>query len=236
MTLSSPSDLIFSGVSKALPQIMTMVWPLFFIALFISAAKVFCRCPQLKGWVGERTVSAFSLKVLNRSVYTLFEDIYLPRPDGKGTTQIDHIVVSTYGIFVIETKNMKGWIFGTEDQERWTQVVRGKKSGFQNPLRQNRLHVKALMACLGLPESVFHSVVYFAGGSTFKTRVPSNVIDRGLKGFIEKHGALLLNSEQVAATVMSLEDLAVESRDGHVRREHVQNLKRLHGGRGKKAA
>jgi restriction system protein len=52
------------------------------------------------------------LRRLDSRLYRVFHDLYLPRPDGKGTTQIDHVVVSRYGIFVIETKNMTGWIFG----------------------------------------------------------------------------------------------------------------------------
>jgi hypothetical protein len=65
-------------------------------------------------------------------------------PSQGSTTQIDHVLVSVYGIFVIETKNMKGWIFGDERSAQWTQSIFGKKSRFQNPLRQNYRHVKAL--------------------------------------------------------------------------------------------
>jgi len=60
------------------------------------------------------------LRNFDPSRYRHFHGLYLPRPDGKGTTQIDHIVVSRYGIFVIETKNYRGWIFGSEKQRDWT--------------------------------------------------------------------------------------------------------------------
>jgi len=234
--MSTPSDLITSGINNALSQIISIVWPLFAVALLMKMFKAFFRRPQVKGWVGEKTVSTFSLKGLDLFVYTLFEDLYLPRPDGKGTTQIDHVIVSPYGVFVVETKNMDGSIFGREEGSRWTQVVRGKKASFQNPLRQNRLHVKTLMKFLGLQEGFFHSVVYFAGESTFKTPMPSNVIDKGLKRYIAQYGAVLLNSRQVEAAVRRLKEVVETGRSGDVRREHVRNLQRLHGGRRRKAA
>ncbi len=60
------------------------------------------------------------------------------------STQIDHIVVSPYGVFVIETKGYKGWIFGSENAEYWTQNIYGHKTQFYNPIRQNEGHVKFL--------------------------------------------------------------------------------------------
>ena len=66
-----------------------------------------------KGYMGEAKVSVTAWLALPKSTYTPFHDVTLPTPDG--TTQIDHIFVSRFGIFVVETKNMGGWIFG-----RWT--------------------------------------------------------------------------------------------------------------------
>ena len=62
----------------------------------------------------------------------------------NGTTQIDHILVSRYGVFVIETKHYKGWIFGDEKSKQWTQVIYQIKHRFQNPLHQNYKHLKAV--------------------------------------------------------------------------------------------
>ncbi|MDZ7854092.1 MAG: nuclease-related domain-containing protein [Halomonas sp.] len=74
--------------------------------------------------------------------YKPIHNVTLPTPDGS--TQIDHIFVSRFGIFVVETKNMKGWIFGDKDQAQWTQKIYRKSFRFQNPLRQNYKHVKSL--------------------------------------------------------------------------------------------
>lgn len=83
-------------------------------------------------------------------------------------------------IFVIETKNMEGWIFGDAKSRRWTQNLYGKKLPFQNPLDQNYRHTKALEEFLGLPASHFHSVVCFVGDTCeLKTEMPPNVICGG---------------------------------------------------------
>jgi hypothetical protein len=136
---------------------------------------------------------------------------------------------------VIETKNYGGWIFGQEGDACWTQVLRGKKSRFQNPLRQNGLHVKALAAYLGLPRDVFHSVVFFAGDATFKTPMPPCVLDRGLGRFIEMHRTVVLEAGQVEAAVAILKGVIAAGVDAKCRGTHLANLRRLHGDQGRKA-
>ncbi len=71
--------------------------------------------------MGEFIVNLATKISLDKTVYTLFKNVTLPTDDG--TTQIDHIIVSKYGIFVVETKNMQGWIFGSAQQKSWTQKL-----------------------------------------------------------------------------------------------------------------
>lgn len=73
-----------------------------------------------KGAAGERSI-ARRLATLPKEQYVILNDLLLPT--SYGTTQIDHVVVSIYGIFVIETKNYKGIIYGGQDAETWTQNV-----------------------------------------------------------------------------------------------------------------
>ena len=61
----------------------------------------------------------------NKKGYYLFNDLTLETPDE--TTQIDHVIISRFGIFVIETKNFTGWIFGSENQKQWTKTTYGNK-------------------------------------------------------------------------------------------------------------
>ena len=78
--------------------------------------------PFLKGKLGEFTVAIHAKLYLKDPQYLLLNDLTLPDGEG-GTTQIDHLLLSPYGIFVIETKNYKGWIFGNERQKIWTQKI-----------------------------------------------------------------------------------------------------------------
>ena len=92
-----------------------------------------------KGRYGEKRVAT----ILNSlpDEYTIFNDVYIEE-NGK-STQIDHVVFSPYGIFVIETKHYKGWIYGDERESFWTKNINGNKYEFYNPLFQNYGHVKA---------------------------------------------------------------------------------------------
>ncbi|EDM68137.1 DNA topoisomerase I [Moritella sp. PE36] len=96
---------------------------------------------------------------------------------GNGTTQIDHIVVSTKGIFVIETKHYSGWIFGNIQSKVWNQTIYKKKSYFQNPMHQNYKHVKVIQTLFDfMPADNVINVVVFSGDAEFKTKRPVNVL------------------------------------------------------------
>ncbi|ENY3838983.1 nuclease-related domain-containing protein, partial [Vibrio vulnificus] len=114
---------------------LTQVWYIIPLLIVVSIFK----SRWFKGVFGEFLVNKL-LSQLPDSDYTLVRNVTLPTDDG--TTQIDHIVVSRFGIFVVETKNMKGWIFGSKSQKQWTQKVYRHSSKFQNPLHQNYKHVK----------------------------------------------------------------------------------------------
>jgi predicted RNA-binding Zn-ribbon protein involved in translation (DUF1610 family) len=137
----------------------------------------FLKSPFMKGVFGEFLVNIAAKLFLDKHIYKLFKNVTLPTEDG--TTQIDHVIVSRYGVFVIETKNMKGWIFGSPKQKIWTQKIFRHTSKFQNPLHQNYKHTETLQAALELdPDKVF-SVVVFVGDSTFKSAMPDNVVYAG---------------------------------------------------------
>ena len=85
-----------------------------------------------KGKIGENKVSRALCANLDKE-YCFLNDVIIPDNIG-GTTQIDHIVLSPYGIFVIETKNLKGWIFGNTDSKMWMQQIFNEKHQFYNPI------------------------------------------------------------------------------------------------------
>lgn len=140
--------------------------PLFFLPIVLKLA-------WFKGVLGEFLVNFLLKTFLPKDQYSLIKNVTLPTDDG--TTQIDHIVVSQFGVFVIETKNMKGWIFGNAKQKQWTQKIFKYTGKFQNPLHQNYKHTQTLGSCLAIPSEHIYSVIVFVGDSTFKTKMPENV-------------------------------------------------------------
>ena len=184
----------------------------------------------VKGVVGEMMGSLVAKLFLDKQSYRSLNNVTLNT--SNGTTQIDHVIASRYGIFVIEAKNYQGWIFGSEKQSEWTQSLPGgKKFKFQNPLRQNYRHIKALSEFLGLPEDKFHSVVMFWGESKFKTEMPPNVLSDGYATYIKSKNEVLFSDDQVEQLVEALQTgrLATGLLKGlETRRQHLDSLKERH--------
>ncbi|MDO3384632.1 NERD domain-containing protein [Gilvimarinus sp. SDUM040013] len=179
--------------------------------------------PWLKGIVGELQVKLIAKLRLPRDIYHAFHNVTLPTVDGS--TQIDHIFVSRFGIFVVETKNMKGWIFGAEKQAQWTQKIYRKSYRFQNPLRQNYKHVKALKSALELSSDTIHSVIVFIGNSKFQTPLPANVTHSGgYVSYIKSFNAPVLTDTQVDDALAKLQTGRLQP-NRKTTREHVQRLK-----------
>ncbi len=177
-----------------------------------------------QGEIGELLVRLFAHWQLDKQTYRRLHNVTLNTPDG--TTQIDHVFLSPYGIFVLETKNMSGWIFGSEKQAQWTQKLCKRSFKFQNPLRQNYKHLKALEATLGVSPEHLHSVITFVGGSTFKTEVPANVT-QGISfiRYIKSFQQPVFSEAEVDAMLQALQTGRRASALA-THREHVQNLKR----------
>lgn len=126
---------------------------------------------QNRGEAAVRKIIVSNFKAPN---FHLLNNVTIPFQDG--TTQIDQILVSTKGIFVIEVKHYSGWIFGNEKSNQWTQTIYHVKNTFQNPIHQNFRHLKAIQQILDfLPKEYMHSIVVFSGSAEFKTPIPKGV-------------------------------------------------------------
>ncbi|HAS6087968.1 TPA: NERD domain-containing protein [Vibrio vulnificus] len=192
------------NIFEAFLNVLAQVWYLVPLLLIVSVFK----SRWLKGVFGEFLVNRL-LSKLPESDYTLIKDVTLPTNDG--TTQVDHIVVSRYGIFVVETKNMKGWIFGSARQKQWTQKIYRHSSKFQNPLHQNYKHIKALETLLGCSEEHLHSVIVFIGDSTFKTEMPPNVTyARGSIRYIQQFNDVVFTDNDYAWLTESINRLKLK--------------------------
>ena len=114
-----------------------------------------------KGQIGEKRVARI-LGRLPKDRYLVINNMLLRTASG-GTTQIDHVVISEYGIFVIETKFYKGWIYGGENSEYWTQNIFGHKYSLRNPIHQNEGHIRVLKHLLkDIGDIPFISIVAFS--------------------------------------------------------------------------
>ena len=203
-----------------------MLHQLFVSLIILILIAAFFRTPFAKGMVGEAMVNGLSFLFLDRRKYRLLRNVTLPLKDG-GTTQIDHIIVSPYGIFVVETKNLKGWIFGDPKQKAWTLLLFKTKTKFQNPLHQNYKHIKALVSLLNLPEDHFYSLIVFMGECTFKTPMPENVVyPVGYIRYIKAKTDHRLSPDQVAAAVAAIKQARLAP-TLTTHREHVRHVRRI---------
>lgn len=186
--------------SPIINEVLKTLWWLVPLAIIIGLFKA----PLVRGYFGELLVRFLAWLMLDKNAYHRVHNATLPTPDG--TTQIDHVFVSRFGIFVLETKNMQGWIFGGEHQAQWTQKIYKQSFKFQNPLRQNFKHVKALEAALQVPPDTIHSVVTFIGDSTFKTDMPANVTHgAGFISYIKSFREAVFSEAQVKMLVRNLQ-------------------------------
>ena len=210
MDLSPITNLVFSYIWYAIP-----------LAIFVVLIKL----PWYKGLVGEWIVNVSAKLLLNKKRYRLIKNVTLPTENG--TTQIDHIIVSEFGVFVIETKNMKGWIFGNQNQKMWTQKIYNHSNTFQNPLHQNYKHVKTLQSLLDLNDQQLHSLIVFVGNSKFKTKMPDNVTQGG--GYVR----YIKSKTTPVLTKFQVREITIGIKQGRLTpslktsREHVKHVKEI---------
>ena len=86
------------------------------VLLVLFGYRIWDNTTTAKGQAGENWIHNILMQLPDE--YVVFKDVILKTP--KGTTQIDHIVVSRYGVFAIETKNYRGEIYGDDKREYWT--------------------------------------------------------------------------------------------------------------------
>ncbi len=194
------------------------------IAFLLLAIVMLFKLNAVKGWFGEKITSAGMWALLDKNEYRRIDDVIVP--SSTGTTQIDHVLVSEYGIFVIETKNIKGWIFGSPENDKWTQSVYGNKRQFQNPLKQNYRHVRCLAEYLVIDQGLFRSVVFFIGDAKFKTPMPSNVLNSGLIPYVKSFSNKCFEPAQVTNIEAKL--LVLKGDPSLTKRVHLDSLRDRH--------
>lgn len=99
--------------------------------------------------------------------HKLIFNCYIPNRTGE-KTELDIIMLSQKGIYVVENKNYSGWIFGDEKSKNWCETLSGKKYFFYNPIKQNKSHVKNLEKMLQIGEDKYISLITFNNGANLK--------------------------------------------------------------------
>lgn len=207
-----------------MPKPFLYLIPLLLLALVFKALSAWLRSRKGKGQVGEWVVGSI-LKGVGPGYEVLHDLTFVVDGD---STQIDHVVVSTHGVFLIETKNFQGRIFGQATDSHWTQVLGRTKRSFQNPLRQNHKHVRFLSEHLDIKESALRPLVVFLEGAQFPKGKPEGVHwPRELVPAIRSVRDSVLNNAQVATLRNRLQSLGATT--SSKTQLHLDQLAKRHG-------
>jgi len=172
---------------------------------------VFIASPRFRGDIAETRVRRILAAGLEKHRYTILNDVTIPA--GGGTIHIDHVVVSKFGIFVIESQHARGWISGGEFQDRWKQSHLSRLTRFDNPMHRNALQVQALESLLKVSASKLHPVVVMVGQKGFKTSMPVNLLQpENLIAHMRKKAGLLLDGDQAVHLLKNIEDARIGPR------------------------
>lgn len=188
---------------------------IFIICTILSA--VFYK--RIRGFFGEFWVKT-ELNKLPKNRYLVLNDIMIRT--SNGTHQIDHIVLSKFGIFVIEMKNYFGLIVGNEYKDKWIQYLGKNKYYFHNPIHQNYGHIKALEEILHLDESKFISIICISNQANLKVNVKNVTQLDFLNDLIQSYRTELLdiNLNEIKNKI-ELNNIS----DKTIRKEHIKNIK-----------
>ncbi len=193
--------------------VLVSAWPLFLALIILESLRFITSRPQIKGALGEWRVK-LTLRKLDQRTHHCLHNVLLPVKTG-GFAQIDHLVISTMGIFVIETKNYSGAIFGRERDRNWTACYgKRRKERFLNPILQNKGHIRAIEELLNLPPGSCHNLVVLTGTASFKTGPIPGVLTRGLIRYISDYSFEWWDSSTAADHARRLKS-ACCSRDPH---------------------
>ena len=197
-------------------SVTVVLWIIAIIGIIV-AIIIKKNMTQVVGFAGEYWVQ----KELNKlpGEYLFLSDVML-EIDGK-TTQIDHIVFSKYGIFVIETKQRNTYITGNEHDKYWIVKAGRKKHYMYNPIHQNYGHKKAIEQILGLNDNQVIDIVCVSGQANL--RIKSNKVVR-VERLVDR---ILFEKEEKIEDYVSMAHRinAMNIVDKKYRKQHIEDIK-----------
>lgn len=210
-----------------------------FLIIFIFVAStiflIWYNSAKQKGKRGEKRVLSILMKLPDE--YTIMNDMVFKTD--KGTTQIDHIVISKYGVFAIETKNYKGDIYGDDNRQKWTQLIVTDvtyrkswktytyvtKNELYNPVKQSLGHVYKIKQLLSsYPNLKIVPIVVFVGKANLDNVESSHYViyKEQLLSVINEYKAIYLTDDEVQNVIGILEENNLRGEISDI--EHVKNL------------
>lgn len=178
---------------------------------------------DFKGKVGEIKVDRkLNPLLFGRVEHKQINNLILTDENGK-THQIDHIEIRKNGIFCIETKNYIGWIFGSENQEKWTQCLyTGEKHQFINPLKQNRSHIYHMSNVLNKKYKI-NSLIVMVQNNADKVNLPNVINLDNLKSYLKNfNDGTNYSNEEMEDIYTTL----INANTVMKNKEHVNNIRR----------
>ena len=145
-------------VTLLITLVFTLVIIIFIFSLFIKRKK-----KQLSGESGEEKVSNLLNKIKEKEEVVINNFLASRNKEKTYSIQIDHIFISHKGIFVIETKDYHGKIYGKRFLNNWKQVIGNKENIIYNPVKQNATHSKYIFEKLN-KKYYCHNIVIFTSG------------------------------------------------------------------------
>lgn len=184
--------------------------------LVIVICKVFGT--KIIGWFGELWTKQ-ELNKLPKDKYKILNDVFIKENDN--THQIDHVVVSPYGIFSIETKQYNGYITGNKYDKNWIRHAGKNKYYYTNPIRQNYGHVKALSGLLSIDESKIFNIVCISSKARLKIEhdgelVRINTIIDKIKSYSDE---IISNPDEIVSEINKN-----NITDQDIKKEHIKNI------------
>lgn len=162
-------------------------------------------------------------------------NVYLPKGENE-TTEIDVVMICSHGIYVFESKNYSGWIFGNEKYKMWTQTLPqgkgrpSKKEKFLNPIMQNKLHIRCLNEYLKEEYPVYSVIAFSQRCELKKIELVSDnaaVVKRNdIPKVLAKNSKYVgqLDEKTISEIYDKLYPLTQVSEE--VKKQHIENIKK----------
>ncbi len=197
--------------------------PLYWVVIGILIVIIiicYALYPKIIGWCGEHWTKKL-LKTLPTDKYLVINDVLINI--NNNYHQIDHIVVSQYGIFCIESKQYNGYIKGAKYDKYWIRYIGNKKVYYINPIKQNYGHVEALKKLLNLDNSKVINIVCIPSNAKLNIEddgevVRYNTLINKITGYKE---SIIHNYKELADKIMDN-----NIKDVKIRKEHIDSIRK----------